>query len=290
MITPSRVPESHRVAAVQMVSTASVETNLATAKRLVAMAADQGAALIALPEYFCLMGHADTDKVAVRERQGAGPIQDFLAECAARHRVWLVGGTVPIEVDDPAVSQTKVRNTTFVFDPQGKVAAHYDKIHLFGFQKGDEYFDESRTIAPGSATVSFVADFASRPLRIGLTICYDLRFPELYRNLAKADEMGMETALILVPSAFTYTTGRAHWEILLRARAIENQCYILAPAQGGRHENGRRTWGHSMLIDPWGEIVAQLPEGEGVVVGDVDPERIAEVRKNLPALKHRVLS
>ena len=290
MITPSRVPESHRVAAVQMVSTASVEINLAAAKRLVAMAADQGAALIALPEYFCLMGHADTDKVAVRERQGAGPIQDFLAECAARHRVWLVGGTVPIEVDDPAVSQTKVRNTTFVFDPQGKVAAHYDKIHLFGFQKGDEYFDESRTIAPGSATVSFVADFASRPLRIGLTICYDLRFPELYRNLAKADEMGMETALILVPSAFTYTTGRAHWEILLRARAIENQCYILAPAQGGRHENGRRTWGHSMLIDPWGEIVAQLPEGEGVVVGDVDPERIAEVRKNLPALKHRVLS
>ena len=298
MITTSQSLAPHRVAAVQMVSTASVETNLAAAKRLVAMAADQGAALIALPEYFCLMGHADTDKVAAREREGAGPIQDFLAECAARHRVWLVGGTVPIEVDDPAISQTKVRNTTFVFDPDGKVAARYDKIHLFGFQKGDEQYDESRTIAPGNAPVSFIADFASQsasphtsqPLRIGLTICYDLRFPELYRSLAKADETGINTALIIVPSAFTYTTGRVHWEILLRARAIENQCYILAPAQGGRHENGRRTWGHSMLIDPWGEIIALLPEGEGVVIGELDPTRIAEVRENLPALKHRVMS
>ena len=289
MITTSQSLASLRVAAVQMVSAASVATNLDAAKRLVAKAADEGARLIALPEYFCLMGHADTDKVAAREREGMGPIQDFLAKCAARHRVWLVGGTVPIEVDDATISQTKVRNTTFVFDPDGKVAARYDKIHLFGFQKGDERYDESRTIAPGTAPVSFIAAFTTQKLRIGLTICYDLRFPELYRNLAKPDEMGVDTALMIVPSAFTYTTGRAHWEILLRARAIENQCYILAAAQGGRHENGRRTWGHSMLIDPWGEIVAVLPEGEGVVVGDLDPARIAEVRENLPALKHRVM-
>lgn len=294
MIPESRTPAPLRVAAVQMVSTASVETNLAAARRLVAMAADQGALLIALPEYFCLMGRTDTDKVAARERAGAGPIQDFLAECAARHRVWLIGGTVPIEVDDAALSQIKVRNTSFVFDPDGRVAARYDKIHLFGFQKGDEQYDESRTIAPGTAPVSFIARFALQPvlepIRVGLTICYDLRFPELYRNLAKADEMGIDTGLMIVPSAFTYTTGRAHWEILLRARAIENQCYVLAPAQGGRHENGRRTWGHSMLIDPWGEIVALLPEGEGVVVGEIDPARIAEVRQNLPALTHRVMA
>ena len=273
------------IAAAQMVSAASVAANLTSAARLVAIAADGGARLVALPEYFCLMGRADTDKVAIREREGQGPIQDFLAETAARHRIWLVGGTVPIEASDPALAETKVKNTTFVFGPDGKVAARYDKIHLFGFQKGDEHYDESRTIAPGAALVSFVARLGEQSVRIGLTICYDLRFPELYRGLASIGE----TALMIVPSAFTYTTGRAHWETLLRARAIENQCYILAPAQGGRHENGRRTWGHSMLIDPWGEIVAELAEGEGVVAGILDLARIAEVRKNLPALKHRVM-
>ncbi len=180
----------------------------------------------------------------------------------------------------------RIRNTTFVYAPDGSVAARYDKIHLFGFTKGAERYDESRTIAAGNAPVAFDAAVGDASLRVGLSICYDVRFPELYRGFASA---GRAPDLMLVPAAFTYTTGSAHWEILLRARAIENQCYVLAPAQGGRHENGRRTWGHSMLIDPWGEIVAVLPEGEGVVAGDVDPRRIAEVRENLPALKHRVL-
>jgi nitrilase len=274
------LPRRSRVAAIQMVSGTTVDGNLAAAKRLIAEAADDGAELIALPEYFCLLGRKDTDKVDVREPLGHGPIQDFLAQAARRHRVWLVGGTLPVSLGDDVTD--RIRNTTFVFAPDGSVAARYDKIHLFGFRRGDEHYDESRTIAAGCEPVSFEATLGDQPLRVGLSICYDVRFPELYRRLGAPD-------LILVPSAFTYTTGASHWEILLRARAIENQCYVLAPAQGGIHENGRRTWGHSMLIDPWGEIVAVLAEGEGVVAGDIDPARIAEVRENLPALRHRVL-
>ncbi len=278
------LPKHLRIAAIQMVSAATVDANLATARRLIAEAADGGAELIALPEYFCLMGRRDTDKVDVREESGHGPIQDFLADAARRHRVWLVGGTLPVSLGDGVTD--RIRNTTFVYAPDGSVVARYDKIHLFGFTKGTEHYDESRTIAAGSAPVVFEATLGDQPLRVGLSICYDVRFPELYRGFAAA---GGPPDLMLVPAAFTYTTGSAHWEILLRARAIENQCYVLAPAQGGRHENGRRTWGHSMLVDPWGEIVAMLPEGEGVVAGAIDPNRIAEVRENLPALKHRVL-
>lgn len=273
-----------RIAAVQMVSGTSVETNLAAAGRLVAEAAGAGAELVVLPEYFCILGRRDTDKVTVRERAGDGPIQAFLAETARRHRLWLVGGTVPIEVA-PDVTD-RIRNTTFVHAPDGSVAARYDKIHLFGFRKGDEHYDESRTIAAGDAPVAFEATLGDQPVRVGLSICYDLRFPELYRGFAR--EAGAPD-LIVVPSAFTYTTGSAHWEILLRARAIENQCYVLASAQGGLHENGRRTWGHSMIVDPWGTIVDVRPEGEGLVLGAFEAERIAEVREGLPALKHRVL-
>ena len=271
-----------RVAAVQMVSGASVSANLDAAGRLVAEATDAGAGLVALPEYFCLMGRKDTDKVDAREAIGHGPVQDFLRETAVRHRVWLVGGTLPVAIDGV---DHRIRNTTLVFAPDGTVAARYDKIHLFGFRKGDEHYDESRTIEAGTRPVAFDATPDDQPLRVGLSVCYDLRFPELYR------ELGASAApdLVIVPSAFTYTTGSAHWEILLRARAIENQCYVLAPAQGGRHENGRRTWGQSLLIDPWGAIVAQREEGEGVVVGAVDFERLAEVRNDLPALRHRVL-
>ena len=265
-----------------MVSGVTVDANLAAATRLIADAADQGAQLIVLPEYFCLMGQKDTDKLAVRERAGRGPIQDCLADAARRHRVWLVGGTLPVEVDGVT---DRIRNTTFVFAPDGSVAARYDKIHLFGFTKGAEHYDEARTIAAGGEPVAFDATLGDQPLRVGLSICYDLRFPELYRHFAG----GGAPDLLIVPAAFTYTTGSAHWEILLRARAIENQCYVLASAQGGVHENGRRTWGHSMLIDPWGEIVAEQDEGEGVVLGHIDPMRLAEVRENLPALKHRVL-
>jgi nitrilase len=282
-MTESARTDHLRIAAIQMVSASTVETNLATATRLIAEAAREGAQLIALPEYFCILGKKDTDKVAVREEVGHGPIQACLAEAAARHRVWLIGGTLPIAVGDGVVD--RIRNTTFVFAPDGSVAARYDKIHLFSFTRGTEHYDESRTIAAGREPASFTATLGDQPLRVALSICYDLRFPELYRDFAKEEAPD----LIVVPSAFTYTTGSAHWEILLRARAIENQCYVLAPAQGGVHENGRRTWGHTMLIDPWGEIVSSLDEGEGVVIGHIDPVRIAEVRENLPALKHRIL-
>ncbi|KVE39860.1 carbon-nitrogen hydrolase family protein [Burkholderia sp. TSV86] len=264
-----------RVAALQMVSTPDPARNQADAGRLIASAAAAGAQLVLLPEYFCLMGMRDTDKLAHAEPYGDGPLQRFLADAAREHGVWVIGGTLPLKAPEPA----RVLNTTLVFDPQGRETARYDKIHLFSFDKGNESFDEARTIRPGSAVRTFDAPFG----RVGLSVCYDLRFPELYRQMG-------DCALIVVPSAFTYTTGRAHWETLLRARAVENQCYVLAAAQGGVHENGRRTWGHSMLIDPWGEIVAVRDEGAGVVAGDVDPARIAEVRQSLPAWRHRVLA
>ena len=267
-----------RVAAVQMVSAADVARNLEQAGELIAQAAGGGAQLVVLPEYFCLMGLRDRDKVAVREPLGQGPIQDFLAAQAARHRIWLVGGTLPLATPDAE----HVFNTVLVFDPQGRRAARYDKIHLFSFRQGDEAYDESRTISRGSEPVAFDLTAGAARLRVGLSVCYDLRFPELYRSLLGAD-------LILVPAAFTATTGKAHWETLLRARAIENLCYVLASAQGGRHENGRSTFGHSMLIDPWGEVVARLESGAGVVAGTVDRERIAACRASLPALSHRVL-
>ncbi len=282
-MTESAASDPLRIAAVQMVSGASVDANLAAAGRLIAEAAGRGAQLVALPEYFCLMGKKDTDKVDAREKAGDGPIQRFLADAARRHRIWLVGGTLPVVVADDVAD--RIRNTTFVFAPDGSVATRYDKIHLFGFRKDTEHYDEARTIAAGVEPVSFEATLGDQPIRVGLSICYDLRFPELYRGFAKNGHPD----LLIVPAAFTYTTGSAHWEILLRARAIENQCYVLAPAQGGRHENGRRTWGHSLLIDPWGDIVDELAEGEGIVIGSIDPMRLAEVRENLPALKHRVL-
>ncbi|SAL75855.1 carbon-nitrogen hydrolase family protein [Caballeronia telluris] len=263
-----------RVAALQMVSTPDRERNLAEAGQLIAEAARDGARMVLLPEYFCFMGFKDTDKLALRETPGAGPIQQFLADTAREHRVWVIGGTLPLESPEPS----RVLNTTLVFDPAGNQAARYDKIHLFNFEKGEESFDEARTICPGGEVRTFDAPFG----RVGLSVCYDLRFPELYRKMG-------DCAMIVVPSAFTYTTGRAHWETLLKARAIENQCYVLAAAQGGKHENGRRTFGHSILIDPWGETVAVREEGAGVVAGDIDPARIAAVRQSLPAWRHRVL-
>ena len=248
--------------------------NTAAARRLVSQAAQQGAQLVLLPEYWAIMGLQDSDKVAHAEPAGSGPLQAVMAEMARQHGIWLIGGTLPMVAPEAG----KVMNTTLVFDPQGNCICHYDKIHLFGFTRGDESYDESRTIVHGDAVATFAAPFG----RVGLSVCYDLRFPELYRAMG-------ECALIVVPAAFTYTTGRAHWEILLRARAIENQCYVLAAAQGGVHPNGRRTWGHSMLIDPWGEIRAVLAEGGGVVVGEFDPQHLARVRENLPALRHRKL-
>ncbi|WP_071333946.1 carbon-nitrogen hydrolase family protein [Burkholderia contaminans] len=275
MTDHTRSATPFQVAALQMVSTPDVARNLAEARRLIAEAAGEGAQLVLLPEYFCFMGHRDTDKLALAEPYQDGPIQHFLAEAARRHGIWVIGGTLPLKAPEP----DRVLNTTLVFDPSGNEAARYDKIHLFNFEKGDESFDEARTIRAGDTVVVFDAPFG----RVGLSVCYDLRFPELYRRMG-------DCALIVVPSAFTYTTGRAHWETLLRARAVENQCYVLAAAQGGKHENGRRTWGHSMLIDPWGEIVAVRDVGASVVLGAIDPQRIADVRQSLPAWRHRVLT
>ncbi|TXD62362.1 carbon-nitrogen hydrolase family protein [Ralstonia sp. TCR112] len=266
-----------RVAAIQTVTAIDVDANLARADALLAEAAAQGAQLALLPEYFCMMGRKDSDKVAIRESDEDGPIQTFLADAARRHKLWLIGGTLPMWCED----EQRVRNTSLAFNPAGLRVARYDKIHLFNFVRGEEHYDEARTIEPGATPVAFDAPCG----RVGMSVCYDLRFPELYRALAAQGNLN----LILMPAAFTYVTGAAHWEILLRARAIENQCYVLAAAQGGRHENGRRTWGHSMLVDPWGEIIASVPEGEGVAIGDMDPARIAQVRRDLPALKHRVM-
>ncbi len=267
------------VAAVQMVSKTDVASNLRDAGELIERAARAGARLVVLPEYFCIMGRSDRDKVGVREQDGNGPIQSFLAEAAAKHGVWLVGGTVPID----AGASDRVKNTSLVYDPQGKRIARYDKIHLFAFSRGEESYDEARTIAPGRELATFDFQPQGGPrLKVGMSVCYDLRFPELYRALGTLD-------LILVPAAFTATTGRAHWETLLRARAIENLCYVLASAQGGKHENGRATFGHSMLIDPWGRVLAMQDEGPGVVVGTIDTTLIEQMRTDLPALSHRII-
>ena len=267
-----------RVAAIQMTSTPRCEDNLRAAAEQIAEAARQGAQLVALPEYFCLMGLRDTDKLALREADGHGRIQDFLAEQAARHGIWLIGGSIPLAAPEP----DRVFNSLPVYDPRGRRVARYDKIHLFSFHRGAESYDEARSIAPGRAPVAFDCAAEGVSLRIACAVCYDLRFPELFRGLGTVDA-------IVIPSAFTATTGRAHWELLLRARAVENLCYVLAPAQGGRHENGRTTFGHSMLIDPWGEVLAVREDGPGVVLGEIDPARIRDVRESLPALDHRIL-
>jgi len=266
------------IAAVQMISGPDVAPNLAAAARLIAEAATAGAQLVALPEYFPLIGATDADRLAAREADGAGAIQDFLATTARRHGIWLVGGSIPLMADDPA----KLRNSCLVFDPRGKRAARYDKVHLFGFSKDGESYDEAATIERGNQVVAFDSPLG----RIGLAICYDLRFPELFRAMARAPN---PVDLLVVPAAFTETTGRAHWEMLLRARAVENQCYVLAAAQGGRHPGGRVTHGNSMIVDPWGEILARMDKGEGVVVAELDRQRIVDTRSSLPALKHRIL-
>jgi nitrilase len=263
-----------RVAAVQTVAGGDVEANLAQAEPLIGQAAAEGARLVVLPEYFGIFGARATDKLAVRETEGRGAQQAFLARLAKAHAIWLVGGTVPLASADPA----RVRSACLVYGPDGRRVARYDKIHLFAFTRGEESYDEGKTIEPGTEAVTVDLPCG----RVGLSVCYDLRFPELYRSMG-------ELALILVPAAFTATTGAAHWHLLLRARAVENQCYVLAAAQGGTHPGGRRTYGHSVLIDPWGSIVAELDQGPGIVVGDVDPARIKAVRAELPALAHRVL-
>ncbi len=270
-------------ACVQMVSGTNVANNLKSAEQGIAKAANQGANLVILPEYFCIMGQHDTDKVAVAEDYRAStpdastPIQLFLQQQAMQHGVYLIGGTLPLKTSDA----NKVYNTTLVYAPDGAVVARYDKIHLFGFQNGLEYYDESTTIMAGELAQAPVV-WDSPWGRIGLSICYDVRFPELYR--AARDVLAWVNV-----AAFTQTTGQAHWELLMRARAVENQCYVIACGQGGEHENGRRTFGHSMIVDAWGIVQAVQSVGEGVVMSVIKPSRVERVRTSIPALQHRVL-
>ena len=255
-----------RIAAIQMVSGPEVAANLAAAERLIAAAAAAGAKLAALPENFYLIGRHEGDKVAVREAEGKGPVQDFLSSTARKHGLWIVGGTAPISTDD----EKRIRGACLVYDDAGRRVARYDKMHLFWFKNETESYDEARTLQPGTQPLAIASPFG----RLALSVCYDVRFPELYRGLGEFDVM-------FVPSAFTVPTGAAHWETLLRARAIENKAYVVAPAQGGTHASGRRTWGHSMIVDPWGEILASRDEGEGVVLAEIDHEKLKEIRRRL---------
>jgi deaminated glutathione amidase len=249
-----------------MVSAPDLAPNLEAAARLIAAAAAAGAKLVALPENFYCIGRKDTDKVAMREPDGKGPIQEFLASQAKSHKVWILGGTAPIATQD----EKRIRSANLVFDDSGRRVARYDKMNLFRFEQGAERYDERNTLERGTQPVAIDSPFG----RLALSVCYDVRFPELYRGLGEFDAM-------FVPSAFTVPTGAAHWDTLLRARAIENKAYVVAPAQGGTHAGGRRTWGHTMIVDPWGEIVASQADGEGVVLGEIDSDKIQDVRRRL---------
>jgi nitrilase len=263
-----------KVAGIQMASSPQVTSNLTEAERLISIAVEQGAKIVVLPEYFCIMGAKENDKVAVREKAGDGPIQRFLSKMAREFEIWLIGGTVPIVSNYP----NKVRNSCLVYNDRGEQVARYDKIHLFGLDLGTEHYHEENTIESGDTVVVVDTPYG----KIGLSVCYDLRFPELYRAMGKVD-------MIVIPSAFTETTGKAHWESLIRARAIENLCYVIAPAQGGYHLSGRETHGNSMIVDPWGVILDRLPRGSGVVIANINRDYQTSLRNSLPALKHRTI-
>ena len=263
-----------KVAAIQMASGPNVAGNLSEARRLIAKAAEQGARLVVLPEFFAIMGMNDQDKVKVREQPGQGPIQSFLGEAARQYKVWLVGGSIPLAANAP----DKGLNSCLGFDEQGKQVGRYDKIHLFSLELGNERYDEAKTIEPGNQVVVEDSPFG----RIGLAVCYDLRFPELFRAMKQVD-------IIVLPAAFTETTGKMHWEVLVRARAVENLAYVIAAAQGGYHVNGRETHGNSMIVGPWGSVMDRLPRGSGVVLAEVNPSYQTSLRASLPALTHRIL-
>ena len=263
-----------KVAAIQMASGPNVAGNLNEARRLIAEAAEQGARLVVLPEFFAIMGMSEQDKIDAREQPGRGMIQSFLGETARRHKIWLVGGSIPLAASAPG----KVLNSCLVFDEQGEQVARYDKIHLFSLELGNEHYDEAKTIEPGNRVVVLDSPFG----RIGLAVCYDLRFPELFRAMKDVD-------IIVLPAAFTETTGKMHWEVLVRARAVENLAYVIAAAQGGYHVSGRETHGNSMIVGPWGRVLDRLPRGSGVVIAEVNSSYQASLRASLPALTHRVL-
>jgi len=265
-----------KFAAIQMASGPSVNANLLEAAKLIAEAAKAGAEIVALPENFALMGNEETDKIEKKESDGTGPIQEFLANTAKKHNIWVVGGTIPLA----APEANKVIASCLVFNNQGDRVTRYDKIHLFDVSvpgTGEEY-RESDSITKGNRISVFDSPFG----KLGVAICYDLRFPELFRKMARHD-----MDVLIIPSAFTAETGAAHWEVLLRARAIENLCFVVAPNQGGFHLNGRKTYGHSMIIDPWGTVLDCYKTGSGFVINDIDLERLEKVRTTFPALQHR---
>jgi len=269
-----------KIAGIQMASGPNVNANLIEVGRLIKLAVDAGAKLVVLPENFAIMGMKEQDKVKIKEAPGKGPIQNFLAEQAIKHKIWLVGGTLPLESSS---APDKVRAACFVYNDLGQQVARYDKTHLFDvhiYQSGERY-NESETIEAGDKIVVTDTPFG----KLGLAVCYDLRFPEIFRNMV---DQGAE--LIALPSAFTAVTGKAHWEVLIRARAIENLCYVVAAAQGGYHINGRESYGDSMIVDPWGQVLDHLPSGSGYVIADYDREQLRKVRKNFPVLDHRKIT
>ncbi|MFM2408386.1 MAG: hypothetical protein RL358_1128 [Pseudomonadota bacterium] len=265
---------AYKVAAIQMASGPNVAGNLGEAGRLIAQAVAKGARLVVLPEFFAIMGMNELDKLKVQEPLGTGVIQKFLSDTARQHKIWLVGGSIPLSASTP----DKVMNSCLVYDEHGERVARYDKIHLFNLELGNENYHEAKTIEAGNQVVVVDSPFG----RIGLAICYDLRFPELFRAMKNLD-------IIVLPSAFTETTGKMHWEVLVRARAVENLAYVIAAAQGGYHVNGRETHGNSMVVDPWGRVLDRLPRGSGVVVAEINPAYQASLRASLPALSHRTL-
>ncbi len=267
-----------RVAALQLLSTTDRAVNLQRAQTLMTQAVQDGARLLVLPENFVQMGRKESDKLAIAEAKDHGPVQTFLSDFARQHNVWIIGGTIPLCADDEHVYAHVP-----VYSPRGECVASYDKLHLFDVTvaaSGEQYC-ESRSIAPGHHLQTVTIENAC----VGLSVCYDLRFPELYRKLAQQG-----ATVFVVPAAFTATTGKAHWLTLLRARAIENQCFVIAPNQGGVHENGRETYGHSVIIDPWGEVLAQAQTGEHVVLADLDFEQQQQLRARFPVLQHARLT
>ncbi len=263
-------------AAIQMASSPNIRANLLEADKLIMEAAKAGAELVALPENFALMGESEFTKVQEREEDGSGHIQDFLAQTARKYSLWVVGGTVPLVAYD----DDKVRAACLVYNEKGERVARYDKMHLFDVSvpDTDEEYRESDTIEPGDSELVIDTPFG----RLGIAVCYDLRFPEYFRRMTR---QGMDT--LIIPAAFTAETGAAHWELLLRARAVENLCYVVAPNQGGFHLSGRKTFGHSMIIDPWGVVLDCYKTGSGFVSADIDLDRLEKIRASFPVLEHR---
>ena len=262
-----------RCAAIQMASSPSISANMLEAEKLIAEAVKAGAKLVALPENFALMGDNEQDKIEAKEVDGSGPIQNFLASVAKKYAVWVVGGTIPIA----SVDSNKVRVACLIYNDKGERVGRYDKVHLFDVNVpgSNEVYRESNTIEPGTETLVIDTPFG----RLGVAVCYDLRFPEFFRK--------MDMEILVIPSAFTAETGLAHWELLLRARAVENLCYVIAPNQGGFHLNGRKTFGHSMIIDPWGVVLDCYKTGGGFVSAEIDMERLEKLRDAFPVLNHR---